>query len=125
MARPKKTLPSPKSKMLTLRLTEELFDLLTVNAQKARLPRTEYIRSLILNHHPVIRYETVFDSKELLSIFSNLGKIGNNLNQIARHLNQDNPMDDSIKKEIQVCITELYRMRDMIKEQAGEYRGNH
>jgi hypothetical protein len=80
---------------------------------------------LILNHHPVIKYETVFDSKELLSIFSNLGKIGSNLNQIARHLNQNNPMDESIKKEILLCISELYRMRDSLKEQVGEYRGDH
>lgn len=125
MARPKKQTPPPKTRQLTLRLTEDLFDLLTENAQKARLPRTEYIRSLILNHHPVIKYETVFDSAELLSIFSNLGKIGSNLNQIARHLNQDNPFEDSMKKEIQICITELYKMRDELKEQAGEYRGNH
>lgn len=124
MTRPKKQSPPPKTKQLTIRFTEDLYECLTEDSQKARLPRTEYIRSLILNHHPVIRYETVFDSKELLSVFSDLGKIGSNLNQIARHLNQDNPLDESMKKEIQICIAELYKMRDALKEQAGEFRGN-
>ena len=125
MARPKKQIPPSKTKQLTLRLTEDLFELLTVNAQKAHLPRTEYIRSLILNHHPIIKYETVFDSTELLSVFSNLGKIGSNLNQITRHLNQGSAFDESMKNEIQICIAELYKMRDALREQVGEYRGNH
>lgn len=44
MARPKKQLPPSKDHQLTIRFTEELFNVLTTDAKAAGLPRTEYIR---------------------------------------------------------------------------------
>lgn len=125
MARPKKSLPPPKSHQITVRFTQELFDLLTENAEAARLPRAEYIRKLITNHHPIIKREIVFDNPELLSALSNLGKIGSNLNQIARHLNEGGSLNSSMRSELMQCITELRSIREDIKEMAGEYRGSN
>lgn len=125
MARPKKTTPPIKNHQISIRFTEELFDVLTKDAEAARLPRAEYIRKLITNHHPVVKHEIVFDNPELLSAFSNLGKIGSNLNQIARHLNEGGSMNLSLRKEILQCITELRSIREDVKEMAGEYRGSN
>lgn len=125
MARPKKQIPPAKDHQLSIRFTEELFDVLTADAEAAGLPRTEYIRQLITNHKPVVKQEIVFDSSELLQVFRNLGRLGSNLNQIARFLNQGGTITNSMWKEIKECISEIYEIRDAVKEIAGEYRGSH
>ena len=125
MARPKKQIPPAKDHQLSIRFTEELFDVLTADAEAAGLPRTEYIRQLITNHKPVVKQEIVFDSSELLQVFRNLGRLGSNLNQIARFLNQGGTITNSMWKEIKECISEIYEIRDAVKEMAGEYRGSH
>lgn len=45
-------------------------------------------------------------------------KIGGNLNQIARHLNEEGTFTEGMAAEVSECITELHWMRD-------EYRGNY
>ena len=125
MARPKKQIPPAKDHQLSIRFTEELFDVLTADAEAAGLPRTEYIRQLITNHKPVVKQEIVFDSSELLQVFRNLGRLGSNLNQIARFLNQGGTITNSMWKESKECISEIYEIRDAVKEIAGEYRGSH
>lgn len=123
MARPKKQLPPPKDHQLTIRFTEELFNILTVDAGAAGLPRTEYIRQLITDHKPVVKQEMVFTDPEILQIFRNLGHYGANLNQIARHLNQGGFMTKEMEKEIRDCICEIYKIRDAVREMVGEYHG--
>lgn len=118
-------MPPNKNHQITIRFTEELFDVLTKDAEAAQLPRAEYIRKLITNRHPVVKHEIVFDNPELLSVLSNLGKIGSNLNQIARHLNEGGSMNLSLRKELLQCITELRSIREDVKEMAGEYRGSN
>lgn len=125
MARPKKQLPPPKDHQLTIRFTEELFNVLTVDAKAAGLPRTEYIRQLITDHKPVVKQEMVFTDPEILQIFRNLGHYGANLNQIARHLNQGGSMTNQMEKEIRDCISEIYKIRDAVREMVGEYRGGY
>lgn len=125
MARPKKTVTPKKDHQITIRLTEELYNVLTKDATDARLPRTEYIRKLITNCHPTIKHEIVFNSPELLSALSNLGKIGSNLNQIAKHLNEGSSANSALNQEIMQCVTDLRHIREDVKEMAGEYRGNH
>ena len=125
MARPKKQLPPAKDHQLTIRFTEELYNVLTADAEAAGLPRTEYIRQLITNHKPVIKQEIVFNDPEILQIFRNLGHFGANLNQIARYLNQGGTMTNQMWKDIKDCIAEIYNIRDAVREMVGEYRGSH
>lgn len=125
MARPKKHLPPAKDHQISLRLTEDLYDVLTADAAASGLPRTEYIRRLITNRKPVVKTEIVFNDERLLHIFRDLGHYGSNLNQIARYLNQGGTMTNSMWKEIRDCVTEVYEIRDAVREMAGEYRGSH
>lgn len=125
MVRPKKQIPPPKDHQLTIRFTKELFNVLTADAEAAGLPRTEYIRQLITDHKPVVKQEMVFNDPEILQIFRNLGHYGANLNQIARHLNQDGSMTKQMEKEMRDCISEIYKIRDEVREMVGEYRGSH
>lgn len=121
MAKPKKSIPPVKNREIKIRFTEELYDVLTNDALAAHLPRTEYIRQLILDHHPVIKQEVVFDSTEVLEIFRGLGNCRGNLNQIAKHLNQGGEPGEQVID----CISELYEMRNKLEEIVGEYRGSH
>ena len=124
MARPKKEKPPSKDYQITLRMTKDLYDVLTADAKAARLPRTEYIRQLITNRHPVVKQEVVYNSEELLHIFRNLGNISGNLNQIARYLNQGGKMTNDMWKVISDSIAQLLHMRDDVKRLVGEYRGD-
>lgn len=125
IARPKKSIPPAKNREIKIRFTEELYNVLTNDALAARIPRTEYIRQLILDHHPVIKQEVVFDCTKVLEIFRGLGNCRGNLNQIAKHLNQGGEPNGQARKQVLDCISELYEMRDKLEEMVGEYRGSH
>lgn len=124
MARSKKKLPPSKDYQITLRMTKEMYDVLTEDAKAARPPRTEYVRQLISNRHPVVKKEIVYNSEELLKIFRNLGNISGNLNQIAQYLNQGGKMTNEMWKTVSDSIAQLLHMRDEVKRLAGEYRGD-
>ena len=125
MARPKKENPPTKERFIHVRVTEDLYDVIAKEAEEAHLSVSEYLRKLATDKRITLRKEVVFDNPELLSALSNLGKIGSNLNQIARHLNEGGSMNLSLRKELLQCITELRSIREDVKEMAGEYRGNH
>ena len=91
----------------------------------AKLSVSEYCRSVLLSKHVILKKEEVFNDPKLLSSLSNLGKIGSNLNQIERHLNERNSCTDSMREEIIQCIGELRNIREDIKEMADEYRSNY
>ena len=124
MTRPKKTIPPAKECQITIRMTQELFDVLTKDAKAAKMPRSEYIRHLILGRTPAVKYEIVYNSPEILKIFRNLGNIAGNLNQIAKHLNQGDVFTRELKQEVAKCIAQILHIRDEVKEMVGEYRGN-
>lgn len=123
MARPKKENPPTKERFIHVRVTEDLYNVIAKEAEEAHLSVSEYLRKLATDKRITLRKEVVFDNPELLSALSNLGKIGSNLNQIARHLNEGGSMNLSLRKELLQCITELRSIREDVKEMAGEYRG--
>jgi predicted DNA-binding transcriptional regulator YafY len=87
MARPKKKELPTHTSFITLRITPDLYEVLTADAKAAHLSRSKYIRQLITDHHPIVHQEIVCDNPELLERIRDLGRIGSNLNQIARYLN--------------------------------------
>lgn len=125
MARPKKTITPTKEKRIMFRVTDELYDVIANEASSAKMTVSEYCRKVCTDKRLIVRKEKIFDNPELLSALSNLGKIGSNLNQIARHLNEGGSMNLSLRKEILQCITELRSIREDVKEMAGEYRGSN
>ena len=124
MSRPKKDYPPKRSRYIHFRVTDDMYDNIAIEAEKAKLSVSEYCRKLATDHKITVHQETVFDSSELLKIFGDMGKIGSNLNQIAHHLNEGNPMYENMKKEIYRCITDIKEIRDNVRSVTGEYRGN-
>lgn len=125
MARKKKEFPPVKERFIGFRVTEELYEIIENEASLAKMSVSEYCRNLATHKKIVMKKEVVFDNPELLSALSNLGKIGSNLNQIAKYLNEGGTVTDQLKKELTQCITDLRHIREDVKEMAGEYRGNH
>ena len=125
MGRPKKEMPPSKGRKFTIRLTDVMYESLEQNAVKAGLSVSEYARELLIDHKPVVKQEIVFDSEELLHVLGDMGKIGSNLNQIAHHLNGGGGWSANLKSEVLQGVIAIYKIRDMVKEMAGEYRGGN
>lgn len=125
MARPKKENPPSKDRFIHVRVTEELYEVISKEAAESHLSVSAYFRKLATEKRITLKKEIVFNDSELLTALSNLGKIGSNLNQIARHLNEGGSINSTLNHEIMQCITDLRYIREDVKEMAGEYRGNH
>lgn len=125
MGRPKKEMPPSKGRKFTIRLTDVMYESLEQDAVRAGLSVSEYARELLLNNRPVVKHEIVFDSEELLHVLGDMGKIGSNLNQIAHHLNGGGGWSANLKSEVLQGVIAIYKIRDMVKEMAGEYRGGN
>ncbi len=124
MGRKKKTYPPARMKQFTMRVTEEMYEDLKQNANAAHLSVMAYTRQLLTDRRPIVHNEIVYNNPELLKVLGDIGKIGSNLNQIARYLNEGVDPTEEMRKEVIRCVTELLKMRNEIKEMAGEYRGN-
>ncbi len=125
MGRKKKEFPPSKKVNFHFRMTKELYEVLQAEAASAEMTLSDYVRKLLTSRKPTIkkRIEVVFNDPEILQIFRNLGACGNNLNQIAAYLNDGGTMTNQMWKDIKECISELYEMRDNLKEIVGEYHG--
>lgn len=124
MGRRKKINPPARMKQFTMRVTEEMYENLKQNANAAHLSVMAYTRQLLSNRRPIVHNEIVYNNPELLKALGNIGKVGSNLNQIARYLNEGVDPTGQMMKEVMRCIVELQKMRNEIKEMAGEYRGD-
>ena len=52
------------------------------------------------------------------------GKIGSNLNQIAKHFNSGGSQSRAIENEIHQCITDLFLLRKEVLKLSGGMNGN-
>ena len=77
-----------KDKRVNIRLSNELFNMLTFKAIAAKKTTSEYIRESITTSD--IRVD---NSKDINRLISSLNLIGNNINQIAHILNIANKID--------------------------------
>ena len=108
-----------------LRLTDVELDLLDQGAACLSVSRSEYLRKLLLEkqiHHQI---EVVADMNDLRKLVSEYGKIGSNLNQIARYFNTGGEWSEEIKDEIRQCISELFSLRKEVLRMAGELHGHN
>ena len=72
-----------------LRLTDVELDLLDQGAACLSISQSEYLRKLLLEKQINHQIEVVADMNDLRKLISEYGKIGSNLNQIAKHFNSD------------------------------------
>ena len=66
----------------------------------------------------------IADMNDLRKLVSAYGKIGSNLNQIAKHFNSGGSQSRAIENEIHQCITDLFLLRKEVLKLAGGMNGN-
>ena len=54
----------------------------------------------------------------------NTGKIGSNLNQIAKYFNTGGTHSQAMENEIHQCISDLFLLRKKVLEMAGDFHGD-
>lgn len=121
MARPKKETILSHPHHVNLRLTDIQYDIISTAAVQANLSLSEYIRRQLMKGKVIAKYEIVADVPELKQLISEFGKIGNNLNQIARHFNSGGIHSQEMQKAIKRCITEIYEMKYEVVKMAGNF----
>ena len=125
MARPKKNLPPARTHRITVRLTDEMFDVVTRDAKAANLSNAEYIRQLILKRTIKYAPTIVHDDTKIIQELGQMGKIGSNLNQIARYLNQGGSMTNPLAKELRETLQHLTDCCNTLNQKVEEEYGRH
>lgn len=99
-----------KSKIVSFRLTEEQYKPYDELLKKSDKSSSEFFRELFLSKEPSINI--IFNERqpiEYYRLLREINKIGNNLNQIARHFNSARKInlinDDLFKRGINQLIT--------------------
>lgn len=98
---------------------------LTQIADNAKLSKSELIRKLLLDKKIRVTYKVVMDNSEIRELIGEYGKIGSNLNQIAKYYNTGGERSLAIDDEIKQCISELFELRKKVLKVLGGYYGNH
>ena len=124
MARPKKEKELKRSHCAMLRFTDTEYEIITENADKAGLPLAEFLRKQVMKEKVTAKYEIVADVPELKKLVAEFGKIGNNLNQIARHFNQGGIHSQEMRQAVNRCISQIYEMKFEVVKMAGDFHGN-
>lgn len=104
MARPKKQFPPKKEHRITIRMTEDMYFVVAREAERAGLSISDYFRQLVLHHKIIYKPPIIHDDRAIIEELKEINKLGNNLNQIARHQNQGGAMTDGIAKELREAL---------------------
>lgn len=121
MARPPKNNNLKHSHRVYLRFTDTEYEILLHNAQAANMTLAEYIRNQVMNKKVTVKYEIVADIPELKKLIAEFGKIGSNLNQIARHFNSGGIHSQEMRKAIDQSIARIYEMKYEVLKMAGDF----
>lgn len=117
-----------RRRVIKTRLTEEEYAEFSERVTLCQMSQAEFIRQALTKSRicPVITVSPVND--ELLSAVGKLtaeyGKIGGNLNQIARCLNEYGAPYNALSKEVQAAIAELAALKFEVLQKVGEAVGN-
>ena len=84
----------------------------------------DYIRLQAVHGKVNINYPIVASFPEIQKLTAQFGKIGGNLNQIAKYFNTGGMQSKAIRNDINDCIAELMKMTRLVTEMAGEFNGN-
>jgi len=108
---------------ITIRLDDDLYMKIVNGAKASGISQVEYARQLLNRGKVTVRKEIIAEIPELKKLIADLGKIGSNLNQIARHYNGGGVRSKEMFDRTQLAISELFAMKYEIEKLGGEFRG--
>ena len=125
MTRPKKDKALTKTKDVHLRMNETEYEILLERATATNMTVSDFIRNALVNQKVIIKYEITADVPEIKKLISEFGKIGSNLNQIARYFNQGGIISSEMRKEIKKSLRDIYEMKYEVMKMTGDFRGSN
>ena len=117
-----------RSHVVKTRMTEEEYADFTERLKNYDMSQAEFIRQAIarVTIRPIVTVSPVND--ELLSAVGKLiaeyGKIGGNLNQIARALNEYGTPYNTLSVEVRAAISDLAALKFEVLRKVGDAVGN-
>ena len=117
-----------RSRVVKTRMTEEEYAEFAERLSACNMSQAEFIRQAITGAaiRPIITVSPVND--ELLSTVGKLiaeyGKIGGNLNQIARALNEYGTPYNTLSVEVRAAISDLAALKFEVLRKVGDAVGN-
>lgn len=113
-----------RNTVITLRLTDMELAVLYKACDNTGLSKSDYLRSLIMQNSPKIHFEIIADMDVIKKLVGEYGKIGSNLNQIAKYFNAGGERSLMIEDEIRQCISDLFVLRKDVLRLVGDWNGN-
>ena len=117
-----------RSRVVKTRMTEEEYAEFAERLSAYNMSQAEFIRQAITGAtiRPVVHVSSVND--ELLSAVGKLtaeyGRIGGNLNQIARYLNEYGVPYNTLSGEVRAAISDLAVLKYEVLKKVGDAVGN-
>lgn len=125
MTRPQKEMDMKREHRVTIRLTDIEFSIIENAAEQAEMSISEYMRTQTMEGNVTARFEIVADVDEIKKLIGEFGKIGSNLNQIARYFNQGGIISSEMRNEIRKSLRDIYEMKYKVMKMAGDLRGSN
>ena len=125
MTRPQKETDMKREHRVPIRLTDTEFSIIENAAEQAEMSISEYMRTQTMEGRVNARFEIVADVAEIKKLIGEFGKIGSNLNQIARYFNQGGIISTEMKNEIRKSLRDIYEMKYEVVKMAGDFRGSN
>ena len=125
MTRPQKETDMKREHRVTIRLTDTEFSIIENAATQAEMSISEYMRTQTMEGNVTARFEIVADVNQIKKLIGEFGKIGSNLNQIARYFNQGGILSSEMRNEIRKSLRDIYEMKYEVMKMAGDFRGSN
>ena len=109
-----KTPKERRNKQLVVRFTESEYDAITSGAKNAGMSLSSYVRHLAVSGKVDVHYHLSHDSEDLGAILAQLGKIGSNLNQIARYFNRGGHSSRGLEQRLSELTSGLFDIREKL-----------
>lgn len=124
MTRPQKETDMKREHRVTIRLTDTEFSIIENAATQAEMSISEYMRTQTMEGKVNARFEIVANVDQIKKLIGEFGKIGSNLNQIARYFNQGGILSSEMRNEIRKSLRDIYEMKYEVMKMAGDFRGS-
>ena len=124
MTRPQKETDMKREYRVTIRLTDTEFSIIENAATQAEMSISEYMRTQTMEGKVNARFEIVANVDQIKKLIGKFGKIGSNLNQIARYFNQGGVLSSEMRNEIRKSLWDIYEMKYEVMKMAGDFRGS-
>ena len=125
MTRPQKETDIKREHRVTIRLTDTEFSIIENAATQAEMSISEYMGTQTMEGKVNARFEIVADVDQIKKLIGEFGKIGSNLNQIARYFNQGGVLSSEMRNEIRKSLRDIYEMKYEVMKMAGDFRGSN